>query len=101
MFWPCAKFSSSGNHSGVFGGFVVCTAVMYVACISSTLLGVNRPMPIVLVAWHLSRLQQTVTSLCFPVASPNQLLSVYNSLRVSMVLHLSVGFNHCFSHFLP
>ncbi|KAG8937237.1 hypothetical protein FRC02_000006 [Tulasnella sp. 418] len=30
FFWPCAKFSSNGKHSAVFGGFVVCTAV--IAC---------------------------------------------------------------------
>lgn len=30
LFWPCAKFSATGNHGAIFGGFVVCTAV--IAC---------------------------------------------------------------------
>jgi FHS family L-fucose permease-like MFS transporter len=30
LFWPCAKLSTQGNHKAIFGGFVVCTAVMFV-----------------------------------------------------------------------
>ncbi|KAK4685622.1 MFS transporter, FHS family, L-fucose permease, partial [Tremellales sp. Uapishka_1] len=35
LFWPVAKFSSTGNHHAIFGGFVVCTAV--IACGLATL----------------------------------------------------------------
>jgi FHS family L-fucose permease-like MFS transporter len=35
LFWPVAKFSSSSPHQAIFGGFVVCTAV--IACGLATL----------------------------------------------------------------
>lgn len=35
LFWPCAKFSGKGNNAAVFGGFVICTAV--IACGLATL----------------------------------------------------------------
>jgi FHS family L-fucose permease-like MFS transporter len=35
LFWPVAKFSGKGNNQAVFGGFVICTAV--IACGLATL----------------------------------------------------------------
>jgi FHS family L-fucose permease-like MFS transporter len=35
LFWPCAKFSTTGSPASVFGGFVVCTFV--IACGLATL----------------------------------------------------------------
>jgi FHS family L-fucose permease-like MFS transporter len=35
LFWPVAKFSGKGNNQAIFGGFVICTAV--IACGLATL----------------------------------------------------------------